>query len=152
MLNETILKFNYPESLLYEYFNWVVLLRPKQVTAGSMILACKEEAERMPDVSAHAFEELPRVTADLEQALSKTFIFDKINYILLMMVDKHVHFHVIPRYSSKREACGVTFIDAGWPKHPDMTKVIDMTDKQFHELRELLKLNWPTTPQRRGIG
>ena len=76
----------------------VVLLRPGQITAGAMVLACKEQAERLPDVSAAAYAELPRVTADLEAALAASFVPDKINYILLMMVDRYVHWHVVPRW------------------------------------------------------
>lgn len=37
MTNETILKFNYPDSLIREYDHWVVLLRPAQVTIGSSL-------------------------------------------------------------------------------------------------------------------
>lgn len=142
-MNETILKFDYPQTLLKEYDKWVVLLRPKQITAGCLILACKEDASRMPDVSSEAFAELSKVTGDLETALGKTFGFEKINYILLMMVDKHVHFHVIPRYSGPKEALGVSFKDPGWPKHPDMTNVIDLTSEQFQQLGDLLRSNWP---------
>ena len=36
-MNDTIVKFGYPWTLLAEYDRWVVLLRQKQVTAGSMV-------------------------------------------------------------------------------------------------------------------
>ena len=39
-----------------------------------------------------------------------TFDHQKINYLALMMVDPHVHFHVIPRYSGSRELEGATFV------------------------------------------
>ena len=50
-----------------------------------------------------------RSTADIERALRATFDHQKINYLALMMVDPHVHFHVIPRYSGSREFEGSTF-------------------------------------------
>jgi diadenosine tetraphosphate (Ap4A) HIT family hydrolase len=143
MLNETILKFGYPKTLLKEYDNWVVLLRPEQISAGCMILACKGEATRMSDVSAAAFSELPQVTGDIEQTLQKVFKFEKINYILLMMVDKYVHFHVIPRYSTSREAAGVIFHDSGWPKFPNMAAIVDMNSDEFLQFVKLLRSNWP---------
>ena len=142
-MNETILKFDYPRTLLGEYDHWVVLLRPKQITAGSLVLACKEQATRLPEVSEKAFTELPRVTRELEAALKASFDFQKINYVLLMMVDKYVHFHVIPRYASEVKVNGVTFIDPGWPKHPDMTHVVDVTNDQFDGLLQLIKSKWP---------
>src|SRR5437660_1683015 len=100
MANATILKFNYPASLLYEYKNWVVLLRPEQITVGSLVLACKLEATKMSEVPADAFAELSKITSDLEGVLQHLFSYDKINYLLLMMVDKNVHFHVLPRYAN----------------------------------------------------
>ena len=142
-MNETIEKFGYPNSLLGDYRHWVVLLRPGQITAGCMVLACKEEAERLPDVSADAYGELPRVTGDLEAALGDSFSPDKINYILLMMVDKYVHWHVIPRYQSPRELGGVSFEDSGWPRYPTLTDAAALSDGEFLELRDLLRANWP---------
>src|SRR6266566_8204819 len=134
MPNATILKFNYPDSLLREYENWVVLLRPEQVTAGSLILACKLEATKMSDVSQDAFSELSRITGEMEKVLQKVFAYDKINYLLLMMVDKHVHFHVLPRYADPREVFGVEFKDASWPRPPDLSKVVDITREQYNKL------------------
>ena len=46
----------------------------------------------------------------------------KMNYILLMMVDKYVHWHVIPRYDGPRQMGGVTFEDSGWPRTPALTE------------------------------
>ena len=142
-INDTMRKFGYPETLLGEYTHWVVLLRPSQVTAGSLVLAHKGQAERLPDVSAEAFAELPRVTADLEGCLRKTFLFEKINYLLLMMVDKQIHWHVLPRYSGPREAAGATFLDSAWPGAPDVANTVDMDDVQLAALLALLRANWP---------
>ncbi|MGH7961224.1 MAG: HIT family protein [Candidatus Binatia bacterium] len=143
MPHETLLKFNYPNTLLCEYRHWAVLLRPKQITAGSLVLVCKEDVTRLPDVSPSAFIELRTVTTDIESALRQAFSFDKINYILLMMVDKHVHFHVLPRYLAPKEACGVVFTDQDWPKPPDVTRTMDLSEEQFAALLALLKSHWP---------
>lgn len=143
MSNETIRKFGYPASLLREYENWVVLLRPEQVTVGSLVLACKGEITRMSDVSASAFAELAKVVSDLENTLKGLFSYDKINYLLLMMVDNHVHFHVLPRYSSKRDVTGVEFTDVSWPGPPDLSKVASITPEQQASLLNLIKGKWP---------
>ena len=47
--------------------------------------------------------------------------FEKINYLMLMMVDKEVHYHVLPRYSETRKFEGVAFPDPGWPVAPDLS-------------------------------
>ena len=77
----------------------MVLLRPAQPTLGSLVLACKEDATSLGAVSGAAYAELALATADIERTLGQAFDFRKINYLALMMVDPHVHFHVIPRYS-----------------------------------------------------
>jgi diadenosine tetraphosphate (Ap4A) HIT family hydrolase len=143
MPNATILKFNYPHSLLHEYQDWVVLLRPEQITAGSMVLACKLDVTRMSDVPATAFAELSKVTGDLESTLQGLFAYDKINYLLLMMVDKHVHFHVIPRYSAPRNFNNVVFKDDAWPKPPDLSLTTTITSTQYQELLVQVKNKWP---------
>ena len=141
-MNATIEKFGYPENLLAEHEHWVVLLRPRQVTLGSLVLACKESATGFPLVSAVAWAELPKMTGELEQTLARSFEHEKINYLALMMVDKEVHFHVLPRYSGPRAFAGMTFTDDAWPKPPDITNSMEMSDKQFASLREMLLKNW----------
>jgi diadenosine tetraphosphate (Ap4A) HIT family hydrolase len=142
MINETIIKFGYPQTLLKEYDHWVVLLRPKQVTLGSLILALKGESQSMAEVRAEQFAELAKATSGLEKALRRSFAFDKINYLMLMMVDKHVHFHVFPRYGKQRQACGLIFHDNAWPKPLELSSVNEVDDAQFQELKALLKSHW----------
>ena len=141
-MNATIAKFGYPASLLHEYPNWVVLLRPAQPTLGSLVLACKEDATSLSTVSAAAYAELAAATADLERVLRAAFYFQKINYLALMMVDPHVHFHIIPRYSSSREFEGSTFADANWPKPPDVTSALPLTPAQMTRLHATLRAAW----------
>lgn len=143
MPHETIQKFGYPANVLCEYPHWTVLLRGVQNTAGCLILACNEEAESLPAVSAAAWAELPKVTADLEAVLRKAFAFDKINYLLLMMVDKHVHFHVLPRYAESRRFEGVEFKDAGWPRAPALGEAAQVPEEVFGKLRAHLRALWP---------
>ena len=141
-MNETIIKFGYPDNLLGEFDYWVVLLRPVQVTAGSLVLACRESATSFSAISAEAGAELPAASGRLEAALARSFNFEKVNYLALMMVDKHVHYHVLPRYSAPRTVAGVTFTDTCWPGPPDIKLATEMNDEQFNELRELVRKNW----------
>lgn len=141
-MNETIKKFGYPENVLAEYEYWVVLLRPKQVTAGSLVLACKEAATCFSEVSVAAYAELAQVTKGLEGALKRSVEYEKINYLALMMVDKEVHFHVLPRYNGIRRVVGVTFTDVAWPKPINITNVTEMTDEEFKNLHTFVKSKW----------
>ncbi len=119
-MNETIEKFGYPATLVREYDHWVVLLRPAQVTAGSLVLAAKSEATAFADIPPAAFAEQAVVIADIERMLRRSVGYEKINYLMLMMVDRHVHFHVFPRYGGDRSLAGMEFADTGWPGIPDL--------------------------------
>ena len=93
-MNSTITNFGYPVNIIEEYTNWVVMLRPVQLTLGSLILACKEDVESFSALSNSSQKELSKVVLDIETTLKFCFDYSKINYLMLMMVDPHVHFHV----------------------------------------------------------
>lgn len=143
-MNETILGFGYPDTLIAEYPHWIVLLRPAQPTLGSLILAAKGEATAFSALDAAAMAELHRVVGDIETALSDAVAYDKINYLMLMMVDPHVHFHVIPRYEGERSARGITLGDAGWPKIPALGQAVTLEAAQVGELAGWLRSRWPS--------
>lgn len=118
ILNETMRKFGAPQTIIHRYQYWSVMLRPVQVTLGSVILAAHEPAHAFSGLSEASFTELHEVTAQLEPALARAFNYDKLNYLILMMVDPDVHFHVIPRYATARHFKGKEYNDPGWPGLP----------------------------------
>ena len=86
-----------------------MLLRPAQVTLGSLVLAAKSDCTAYGALSAEAFTEQGEAVAAIERALAGFVRFERINYLMLMMVDPNVHFHVIPRYDGKRSWDGERF-------------------------------------------
>ncbi len=80
--------------------------------------------------------------ADIEGALGASIRHEKINYLMLMMVDPHVHFHVVPRYEGEREACGVRVADAGWPKVPELGEAVALEPEQVGALVGYFKGFW----------
>jgi diadenosine tetraphosphate (Ap4A) HIT family hydrolase len=138
MINPTIEKFGYPATLLRELDHWVILLRPAQVTLGSLVLAAKGDATAYAQLSPEAFAEQRTAVAMIERALADFCEFDRINYLMLMMVDPHVHFHVVPRYEGSRSAAGLTIEDAGWPGPPDLKSATALTPEQIAALRDAL--------------
>lgn len=136
-----MVKFGYPDSLVQDYEYWVVLARPAQATLGALVLVNKSDAQAFSAIGAASFQELDRVTQDIETSLEAFRPFQKINYLMLMMVDKEVHFHVIPRYDSDQEFGGEKFPDPGWPMAPDITvgSVVE-GDRMAALVRELKKV------------
>ncbi|QDP20468.1 HIT family protein [Sphingomonas xanthus] len=120
-MNDTMRKFGYPGSLVREYQHWVALVRPAQVTLGSLVVAAKGHATAFGQLEPGAYAELANVTADVEGALASLTSYARINYLMLMMVDPHVHFHIFPRYEGERELGGESFPDLGWPGPPDLS-------------------------------
>jgi diadenosine tetraphosphate (Ap4A) HIT family hydrolase len=139
-MNPTIDKFGYPASLIRDYEHWVVLLRPAQVTLGALIMAAKSDAQAYSELPPEAFAEQAQVVGHIELALRAFCAYEKINYLMLMMVDREVHFHVIPRYSEPRIFAGTEFPDHGWPGVPDLAKAVAPTGDLANGIREPLVL------------
>ena len=141
-MNATMKKFGAPDTLIRDYKHWVVLLRPGQVTLGALVLVCKEPAATFSMLSIDAFAELQTITGHIEGTLKKTFDYDKINYLMLMMVDPNVHFHVIPRYAEPASACGLTIADPGWPVVPQLGEACKIGPSERDALRDFILKHW----------
>ena len=138
-MNATIERFGHPATLISEHEHWVVLLRPEQPTLGSLVLAAKSDATAFAALPPAAFAELGQVIAGIERMLHAAVDYAKINYLMLMMVDPNVHFHVIPRYAGERNAQGVSVADAGWPKAPALGEAVALDAAQIEALVAWLK-------------
>src|SRR4051812_13437156 len=144
-MNPTIEKFGWPATLVQEFEHWLVLLRPAQVTLGSLVLAAKSEATAYADLPRAAFAEQRDAIEAIERALASFTHYERINYLMLMMVDPHVHLHVIPRYSAPRRWEGVPFADAGWPGPPRLDGAVALDSNRLARLaREIAEVFQPT--------
>ncbi len=141
-MNDTMTKFGYPQTLVREYEHWCVLLRPKQVTLGSLILVSRSDATRYSDLPPEAFAEQQQVVADIERVLGELVRYEKVNYLMLMMVDPHVHYHVLPRYAEPRSFGELQFPDAGWPALPALSEPTATTPAQNEAIRDALRARW----------
>ena len=140
--NATMRKFGAPQTIICSFQYWSVMLRPAQATLGALVLAAHEPAKAFSELSPASFAELHDVISQIECALTKAFQYDKINYLMLMMVDPDVHFHVIPRYAQPKRFEGKEFSDAGWPATPNLGHVNE-TDTEFNQLIiEQIRSHW----------
>ena len=142
MANATQLKFGYPRTLIREYDHWCVLLRPRQPTLGSLVLVCTQEETAFSQISKSAFSELKDITRDIETSLTVFHPYEKINYLMLMMVDPDVHFHVLPRYGSVQSFNRIEFPDKGWPAAPDLAAGVDLDNELMSTLSSEIKRVW----------
>ena len=142
MSTPTLAKFGYPETMIRETDDWIVMLRPQQVTLGSLVLASREPVQQFGAVSDAGFGALGPIVRQIETTLTRFVAYEKINYLMLMMVDPDVHFHVIPRYSGEREFGGLAFPDAGWPGPPNLGAAVDPGPEGLRALVEALREAW----------
>ena len=139
MLAETLKKFAYPQSLVKEYGHWLLLCRYQQPTLGSLILICKEEKTSFSEISQESFAEFGDIIKEVEPKLKSLFGLDKINYLMLMMHDPEVHFHIIPRYARDVKFDGVVFRDTGWPNAASLRDITEIGPETFDRLVKKLK-------------
>jgi diadenosine tetraphosphate (Ap4A) HIT family hydrolase len=62
---------------------------------------------------------------------------------MLMMVDPHVHFHVLPRYATAQAFDDLNFADPGWPGAPDLKFAIDVPEQTRDRLLHAVQQCWP---------
>jgi len=146
MANATEAKFGDPVTRIAQTACWTVLLRPKQPTFGSLVLICREPVLAFAEVSAQGFAELRGIIAKVEAMLRGFVAYERINYLMLMMVDPDVHFHVIPRYNGSRNFGALAFADAGWPGPPALEPAVALDTAAIDSLVARLRDAWQAAP------
>jgi diadenosine tetraphosphate (Ap4A) HIT family hydrolase len=141
--NATATKFGYPQTLIGEFGHWAVVLRPHQVTLGALVLVCTDPAEAFSDISDEAFAEMSVAIGAIENGLATFRPYQKINYLMLMMKDKDVHFHVVPRYEVAQGFDDQEFPDAGWPGPPDLGSGPTPAPDELARIASAIRGAWP---------
>jgi diadenosine tetraphosphate (Ap4A) HIT family hydrolase len=141
-MNPTTRKFGYPATLIGESDHWVVLLRPAQVTLCSLVVAAKSEATAFGALPPEFHADLATVSRRVEAMLAQAVRYERINWLMLMMVDPHVHFHVLPRYDGVRDYGDLCIADAGWAGPPDLKSARGLDTDGIATLRDWLADIW----------
>jgi diadenosine tetraphosphate (Ap4A) HIT family hydrolase len=142
MANSTETKFGDPGTRIAQTEHWTVLLRPKQPTLGSLVVVCREPVKAFSDVSAAGFADMQGVVRRVELTLREVVSYERINYLMLMMIDPDVHFHVIPRYSGTRNFSGTEYRDAGWPGVPALDAAVSLEGQAREALITRVREAW----------
>ncbi|MDC8444445.1 MAG: HIT family protein [Nitrosomonas sp.] len=142
VLNDTMRKFGAPQTIIHSFQYWSVQLRPAQATLGALVMVAHEPARAFSELSAASFIEMHAVVSQIEFTLTKAFQYDKINYLMLMMVDPDVHFHIIPRYAQSRLFADTAFVDAGWPAVPQLGHINETNETINQMIIARIKACW----------
>lgn len=130
-------KFKVDELKIYETKYWVWSLRPHQSTIGSGILSLKRLCSTFGELTVEEFSDLNNIIKVIEPVLKKTFNYDVLNYLMLMMVDKHVHYHILPRYENPKTIVGKLWVDENWPAVPPLTGEV-LSEKELDEIKKMI--------------
>lgn len=133
-------KFKVNEYKIYESEHWVWSLRPHQATLGAGILSLKRECPAFSELKPDEFADLNNIIKVIEPALTKAFNYDVINYLMLMMFDKHVHYHIFPRFKEPVVLIDKEWKDENWPAIPSLMGDT-ISDKEAIEIIEAIKKN-----------
>ena len=131
-------KFKVNEHKIYETEYWIWSLRPVQATLGAGVLSLKRECPVLSELNQEEFSDLNNIIKIIEITLKRTFNYDIMNYLMLMMVDKQVHYHVIPRYEETTNFAGIEWKDSGWPGVPYLFGD-EMDIKVLNEIQNKIK-------------
>jgi diadenosine tetraphosphate (Ap4A) HIT family hydrolase len=117
-LEEFRTKFRVEELKVMENSSWTWSVRPGQPTLGAGILSLNRYALKLSDVTGEEMKDLADLIRVMEGTIQAAFGHNIMNYLMLMMVDHHVHYHVIPRSEETRSFAGKEWVDKGWPALP----------------------------------
>ena len=121
--------------------HWIWSLRPVQCTLGAGVLSLKRECPVFSGLKKEEFSDLNNIIKVIEKTLKKALNYDIMNYLMLMMVDKQVHYHVIPRYGKTLDFIGQSWEDSGWPGVPNLAGE-ELEFKLLEEILSSVKYNF----------
>jgi diadenosine tetraphosphate (Ap4A) HIT family hydrolase len=141
-MNATLQRFGHPGAAITEYEHWVVLIRPQQPTPYCCVLAARSGALGLGALSRDEAAELPSVIQGFEAAVRQLAPAVKFNYLALMMVDPHPHFHAIPRYAMDLNVDGTVLRDIDYPRPPDLSRAQQADPITLDRWRTRLAVHW----------
>lgn len=101
--------------LIKEYQHWRLYLHENQSALGRTYLwAIREDASDLPSATDEELLEFKQAVVEVEEALSKAFQPDRLNFEFLSNEAHHLHGHIIPRYESKRQFGNLEFEDGNY--------------------------------------
>jgi len=127
----------FEHTVIREYENWVLQLHMNQYYLGRCLIKLKRHAIDVIELEAGEREELfEEILPELKNAADNLFSPDLYNYSSLGNSVRHLHFHFIPRYSSKREFDNQVFLDENWNSHyKPYPKGFEIENKTFEKLK-----------------
>ena len=98
---------------------WTLVLNENQATLGRVFFALRRHETDIARLTDSEVLSLWAFVREAKAALSALFAPDHFNFMFLMNLTPHAHFHIFPRYAGPREFAGQTFTDSRFGDHYD---------------------------------
>lgn len=106
---------DYSKYQIKEYKYWLIQVHSNQGYLGRCVIWCKrKDALDLSQATKEEQEELFIIINQPKNALIGAFNPDWFNYAFLGNETRHLHCHVVPRYSKEVEFMGQIFTDKDW--------------------------------------
>ena len=139
MSHETLLKVEEDKNTTKDFGYWKLLVSNNTRTLGNCVLIVNRDVRRFSELTPEEVVNLGIAVKETENALQSAFQYDKINWLMLMMKDPQVHFHVIPRYKESKQFANTEFVDGLQEGDPLMYDKIDLSQEVLNLVRDELK-------------
>ncbi len=141
-------KFMLDQLGLLDDGDWILSVRPGQLTLGSMVLSSARGIADFSGMPANSGTGFMSMLAKAESMAKTLYGATRINAVCLMMQDPVVHFHILPRYDQPVERYGFFWRDEDWPAAPvfrPVTTPSGILDEIRTEITEWLNQNYART-------
>lgn len=119
-------------SFVTELQNSYVVLGDYQFYKGYTVVISKIHAEELHELTKEQRNGFMQEMADVAEAMSRAFKPVKLNYELLGNTDKHMHWHLFPRYRDDPNPTGPTWVT---PKDVRQAESTKPSPELLHELK-----------------
>ena len=122
-----------------ESAHWTLVLNENQATVGRVFFALRRHETDIAALTPAEVAELWALVGAAKAALTALFAPDHFNYMFLMNLTPHVHFHIFPRYAAPREFGGQTYTDTRYGDHYDPAETRRADDATLDALASALR-------------
>ena len=111
---------------------WTLVVNDNQATLGRVFFALNRHETDIAALTDAEVLSLWAFVRETKAVLSALFAPNHFNYMFLMNLTPHVHFHIFPRYAYPREFAGQTFPDSRYGDHydPAESRTVDADTEQ----------------------
>jgi diadenosine tetraphosphate (Ap4A) HIT family hydrolase len=103
-----------PGTIVEEGPFWTIAVNHNQDLLGKTMVILNRPCAAVVEVDPTEWTALHTELRRLVPALTALFVPDQFNFAFLMNEKAQVHLHVVPRYATAREWCGLRFEDGHW--------------------------------------